>query len=120
MSASKPIKLTDRTFDDLRDIESYSLEMWGKKVADKYLDGIESSLVLLQENAGLLQEVEGFSGKLKYYRVKNHFLICTELDEFIIVLTIKHIQMDIITQLIKLEPSLMIEVELLYRRLTQN
>ena len=120
MSTSKPIKLTDRAFDDLRDIESYSTETWGKKVADKYLNSIEASLVLLQENSGLLQEIEGFSGKLKYYRVKNHFLICTEFDEFIIVLTIKHVQMDVITQLIKLEPSLMIEVELLHRRLIQN
>ena len=107
-------------FDDLRDIESYSTETWGKKVADKYLNSIEASLVLLQENSGLLQEIEGFSEKLKYYRVKNHFLICTELDEFIIVLTIKHVQMDVIAQLIKLEPSLMIEVELLHRRLIEN
>ena len=119
MSISKPIKLTDRAFDDLADIESYSIETWGNDVADKYLDGIEASLNLLQENSGLLQELEGFSGKLKYYRVKNHFLICTELDEFIIVLTIKHVQMDVIAQLIKLAPSLMIEMELLHHRLTK-
>jgi toxin ParE1/3/4 len=109
----KAIKLTDRVFSDLEDIESYSKKNWGEKVADKYLDSIEAGLNLIKENSGLLQDLEGFSGKLKYYRVKNHFLICTETDEFIIILTIKHVQMDIIEQLIKLEPSLMMEVELL-------
>jgi plasmid stabilization system protein ParE len=117
---SKIIKLTDRAFDDLAEIENYSIETWGKKVADKYLDDIEAGLNLLQENSGLLQELENFSGKLKFYRVKNHFLICTELDEFIIVLTIKHVHMDIISQLIKLEPSLKIEVDLLCRRLMKG
>ena len=72
---SKSIKLTDRAFNDLAEIENYSIKKWGNKVANKYLGDIEASLNLLQDNAGLLQ---------------------------------------------KLEPSLMIEVELLFDRLSQE
>ena len=36
------IKISDRAFDDLDEIESYSIKQFGKKVANKYLDDIES------------------------------------------------------------------------------
>ena len=113
----KEIKITARAFDDLAEIESHSIETWGKKVADKYLDDIAAGLKLLQENSGLLQDFEELSANLKYYRVKNHFLIFTETDEYMFLLTIKHVQMDIIKLLSKLEPSLAVEVELLFKKL---
>jgi len=113
----KIMKLTDRSFEDLREIEQYSIRSFGKKVANKYMDDIESGLVLLSENAGLLQDVEGFSGRLKYYRIRHHFLICSEFKEFLLVLTIKHVQMDIIKRLAKLETTLILESELLLDRL---
>jgi toxin ParE1/3/4 len=115
----KEIKLTDRAFDDLAEIENYSIDNWGKGVADEYIDGIESGLKLLHESSNLLQSFDEFSEKLKYYRVKKHFLICTETDDFIFVLTIKHIQMDIIELLNKLEPTLVKEVELLVQKMDQ-
>jgi len=113
----KEIKITARAFDDLAEIESYSIDTWGQKVADKYLEDIALGLKLLQENAGLLQNFEEFSASLKYYRVKNHFLIFTETNEYIFLLTIKHVQMDIIKLLSKLEPTLVSEVKLLSRQL---
>ena len=116
----KKLLLTDRALEDIAEIEEYSVTKWGKKVADKYLDDIESGLKLLQENSGLLQEFEGFSGKLKYYRVKNHFLICTEIGNKLVVLTVKHVQMDIINLLGKLESTLALEVDLLFRLLEDS
>ena len=113
----KELLLTDRTLEDIAEIEEYSITKWGKKVTDKYLDDIESGLKLLQENSGLLQDFEEFSGKLKYYRVKNHFLICTEVDNKLIVLTVKHVQMDIIKLLNQLEPTLVLEVKILFKQL---
>jgi len=111
------IKLSDRALDDLEEIESYSIKQFGKKVANKYLDDIESGLNLLQENSGILQEVEGFSNRLKFYRIRNHFIICTEVKTTVLVLTIKHVQMDIIKKLAELEPALVIEVELFFKKL---
>lgn len=112
----KIIKLTDRAFEDLEEIEKYSIKHFGEKVADKYLDDIESGLILLSENSGLLQDIEGFSGRLKYYRIRDHFLICSELKAFVFVLTIKHVTMDIIKLLAELEPALILESELLLRK----
>jgi len=113
----KELLLTDRALEDIAEIEEYSITKWGKKVADKSLDDIESGLKLLQENAGLLQDFEEFSGKLEYYRVKNHFLICTEVENKLVILTVKHVQMDIISLLNQLEPTLVLEVDLLFKQL---
>lgn len=113
----KELLLTDRALEDIAKIEEYSITKWGKKVADKYLDDFESGLKLLQENSGLLQDFAEFSGKLKYYRIKNHFLICTEADNKLVVLTVKHVQMDIINLLNQLEPTLVLEVDLLFQQL---
>ena len=111
------IKLTNRVLNDLDEIERYSIDQFGDKVANKYLDDIETGMNLLQENSGLLQSIEGFSGKLKFYRVRNHFLICAEIKTDILVVTIKHVQMDIINNLSELEPSLSIEVDLYSQKL---
>jgi len=110
----KEILLTDRALADIAEIEEYSLAKWGKKVADKYLDALESGLKLLQKNSGLLQDFDEFASKLKYYRIKNHFLICTEMENKLIVLTVRHVQMDIINLLNQLEPTLALEVDLLF------
>ena len=113
----KELLLTDRALEDIAEIEEYSIIKWGKEVADKYLDDIESGLKLLQENSDLLQDFEEFSDKLKYYRIKNHFLICTEVDNKFVVLTIKHVLVDIISLLSQLEPTLVLEVDLLFKQL---
>ncbi len=113
----KELLLTERALEDIVNIEEYSIITWGKKVADKYLDDIDAGLKLIQANAGLLQDVEEFSGKLKYYRIKNHFLICTEANNKLVILTVKHVQMDIISLLNQLEPTLMLEVDLLFEQL---
>ena len=111
------VLLTDRALEDLTEIEEYSIKTWGKRVAGQYLDDIESGLKLLQENAGLLQDFEESTDKLKYYRIKNHFLICSEINDKLIVLTIKHVQMDAINLLNQLEPTLALEVDLLFQQL---
>jgi plasmid stabilization system protein ParE len=116
----KELLLTDRALEDIAEIEEYSITTWGKKVADKYLDDIEAGLKLLQANVGLLQDFEEFLGKLKYYRVKNHFLVCTEADNTLVVLTVKHVQMDIISLLSKLESTLVLEVDLLFQQLEDS
>ena len=113
----KLIKLTDRAFDDLDEIEQYSITQFGHQIANKYIADIEQGLHLLQENSQLLQSVEGFSSRLKYYRIRNHFLICTEIKDILFVLTIKHVQMDVINRIAKLEPTLLLEVEVLLKRL---
>ena len=111
------IKLTDRAHYDLQEIEDYSLKKWGRKAAVRYIKDIQTALSLLQENPDLLRHKSDISTQFKFYRVREHFLVCTKLKDVLIVLTIKHGQMDVLTSLAELEPTLVQEADLLHQRL---
>lgn len=111
------IKLTDRAHYDLQDIEEYSIQRWGKKTASRYLEDIQTALSLLQEKPDLLRQKPNVSPHFKFYRVREHFLVCVELKDFLLVLTIKHGQMDLPIQIAELEPTLIQEADLLHQRL---
>lgn len=111
------LEITDRTHTDFQNIVSYSTEEFGIKVADEYLQDIESALLLLQEHPGLLESKNNISEHFKLYRVRENFLIFSLLDDYFVLLTIGHAMMDLITRLLKLEPSLLKEVEILNSRL---
>jgi toxin ParE1/3/4 len=111
------LKLTDRAHYDLQDIEEYSIQRWGKKTASRYLEDIQTALSLLQEKPDLLRQKSQVSPHFKFYRVREHFLICVELKDFLLVLTIKHGQMDLPSLIAELEPTLGKEADLLHQRL---
>ena len=111
------IKLTDRAQYDLQDIEAYSLRRWGRKTANRYLEDIQTALSLLQDNPDLLCIKSDISKGFKFYRVREHFLICVELKNYLLVLTIKHGQMDLPDRIGELEPLLFQEAGLLHERL---
>ncbi len=113
----KKIRLTDRAHFDLQEIEQYSIQTWGKKVANRYLEDIQTALSLLQEKPDLLRQKPQISSHFKFYRVREHFLVCVELKDFLLVLTIKHGQMDLPIRISDLEPALIQEADLLHKRL---
>lgn len=111
------IHLTHRALEDLQDIYDYSVKEWGKSVADKYLDEIQTVLILLQENPGLLKITSQISNRFKTYPLKRHWLICDVIDSDIYILTIRHVSMNLLERLKKLAPSLEQEALALYKRL---
>lgn len=111
------IKLTDRAHYDLQEIEAYSLQRWGRKTANRYLEDIQTALSLLQETPDLLRHKSDISTHVKFYRVREHFLVCTKLNDVLLVLTIKHGQMDLPHCIGELEPTLLHEAALLHERL---
>jgi len=111
------IHLTDRAHFDLQDIEDYSLQRWGQNTANRYLEDIQTALLLLQENPDLLRTKFDISPHFKFYRVREHFLVCTNLKNILLVLTIKHGQMDLPNQILELESTLRQEAALLHQRL---
>lgn len=111
------VKLTHRAHYDLQDIEEYSLQRWGRKTADRYLEDIQTALLLLQDTPALLRHKSDISTRLKFYRVREYFLICVEPKDFLLVLTIKHGQMDLPNRIGELEPVLLQEADLLHERL---
>ena len=69
------VGLSRRALRDLKSIEGYSVERWGKSVAADYIDSIEQGLNRLRENPGLLRSKEDISPHFSLYRVREHFLV---------------------------------------------
>lgn len=112
------VELTHRAMADLHDIHDYSVQTFGAKVAGRYLDDIEAALTMLQEQPDILLLKPEISNFFQFYPVRNHHLVCTRFADTIIILTIKHCQMDLPERLLEIEHTLQQEAELLYRRLS--
>jgi len=99
------------------EVKPLRVQKFGKKTAEKYLTEIESALLLIKEQPKLLVSKNDTFKFFQFYPVRNHYLICTRVKNAVIVLTIKHCQMDLPERLNELEPSLQKEAELLYKKL---
>lgn len=111
------VELTQRALADLREIERYSVQRWGRKAADQYLSGIAAALDRLQENPEILRLEPDFAPGLFFYRVKKHFLVCDYRGMTVLVLTVIHTSMDLPTRLLELEPRLAAESQFLHDKL---
>ena len=111
------LQLTERALADLVKIESYSIEQWGKRVAKKYLADIEGRLRLIHENPGLLGSLEGLPEPLQCYPAGKHVLVFDVGPTSLVLLTVIHGSMDILSRLSELVPTLATEVELLHNQL---
>ena len=117
---SVQILLTDRALQDLRNIESYSIERWGRATADKYIDQVESALSRIAETPELLRDEPDFADSLKFHRVHNHVLICDVQGETVYVVAVLHTSMDVPGRLAKLKPQLLLEVSLLHDKVAAS
>ena len=113
------IKLTHRAMSDLLEIREYSIQTFGNKTADQYLSDIENALSLLQEHPELAKTKQNFSDYFYFYRVRKHTFVCSIIKKVVIILTIKHTQMDLQERLGNLEPTLLKEAEILYSKLKE-
>lgn len=109
--------LTERALDDIRAIESYSIQKWGKLTAKKYLLEMEQAFLWLQDNPQLLRPDESLHPHLHFYRVNQHQLVCDRDEKGIYVLTVLHASRDIPSRLAELEPTLGLEIDLLRQQL---
>lgn len=107
--------LTRRAVHDLEEIERDSLDQWGERVALEYLGHIEEALRRLKDNPKLLRPKSGISDRFSFYRVREHFLICAQVESNIYVIAVRHGGMDLPSRVAELEPSLVDEVEILHR-----
>ena len=116
-SVKTSVRLTERTLHDLITIEEYSIENWGKRVANRYLDDIEAALQRISDDSEILRDEPNFHEYLFFYRVNKHLLVCDVQPGAVFVLTVLHANMDIPDRLAKLEPTLEREVEMLHQQL---
>ena len=112
------VHMTQRSLRDIMGIESYSLEQFGRRITNQYLDKLEAGISRLAENPELLREEPPFHSSLRFYRIEKHVLVCeTGVRGKLIILTSLHASMDIPTRLAELEPMLKMEVQMLAAQL---
>jgi toxin ParE1/3/4 len=111
----KKLLLTRRALDDIQDIYEYSLEIWGKKTAIKYIEALQDCFLLIQKNDGLLKINKKISSRFIAYPVQKHILICDIINGCICILTVRHSSMNLMQRLKKLEPSLDSEAKALFK-----
>jgi plasmid stabilization system protein ParE len=111
------VELTQRALTDLREIERHSVETWGRKTADKYLNDIAAALDRLRESPEILRLEPDFAPGLFFYRVNRHFLVCDSQDATIVILTVIHTSMDLPARLAEREPRLIAESQFLQAKL---
>lgn len=117
---SLQLRLTRRALNDIQSILEYSTKEWDEAVANRYIDDIQAAFLRCSEHPGLLQTRDEFSEHLRFYVVNQHILVCDVDDNSIVVLTVSHARMDLVSKLSTLEPSLATEVNLLRQKLKSD
>ena len=117
---SGKLLLTERAIADLIGIEAYSVEQWGKRVASRYVDSLESALQLIRADPDILLAFDNLPKTLRYYRAEKHLIVCDVAEKTTVVLTIIHASMDIANRLSELLPQLRGEIELLHQRVRSH
>jgi toxin ParE1/3/4 len=112
------LELAYRAHAELAKIESYSIDRWGQRVADRYIADIADALLRLKEEPRLLRTKNDVSARLKFYLVNKHFLVCDCADDCIFVLSIIHVSRDLPVRIAELEPALIEEAKWLQKKMT--
>jgi toxin ParE1/3/4 len=105
--------LTDRALTDIDAIDRYSVERWGRQVADQYLADLDAALGRLADDLSLFKGRHDYTGRLRFYSVREHVLLGDVVGDIVFVLTVWHGSMDFIDRLPKLEPDLLQEAEIM-------
>ena len=105
--------LTDRALADIDAIARYSVERWGSRVADQYLADLDAALGRLADDLSLFRERHDYTGRLRFYSVREHVLVGDVIGETGFVLAVWHGSIDFIDRLPELEPELLREAEIM-------
>ena len=117
MSSVSRLRITERALSDIERIEDFSVERWGRRVADQYVEDLNQALVRLQADLSLFTTRSDYEGRLRFYRVREHVIIGDVIGGAGYVLSVWHGRMDFVDRLVDLEPSLAREAELLARQI---
>ena len=110
------IRFTRRALSDLHKIEEDSIRDFGQMVAEKYMD---DALKTLSEYPSLLRE-KPFADHTRFFVVRKHTLVFGVLDDVLYLLTLKYGGMDIEDIILRLEPALVREAEIMHERLKKE
>ncbi|WP_320042106.1 type II toxin-antitoxin system RelE/ParE family toxin [uncultured Desulfobacter sp.] len=88
-------RLTPSAKSDLIDIWNYTVETWGEKQAEKYLQDIEDKLNQLAANPGLGKQRPEIARGYYSFPVQKHIMFYLISDSYIDIIGILHGKMDI-------------------------
>jgi len=111
------LHLTDRALSDIAEIERYSIMHGGQRVADRYLADLGDALGRLGDDPSLFRRRRDATGRLRFYRVREHVIVGDVIDGVVFVLTLWHCRMDFMDRLPQLEPELRREATFLARQI---
>ncbi len=84
---------------DLIDIWLYTLEMWGDKQADKYLDELEQVFKLLAGSPLICRERYELTPAVRIHHHAHHLIVYEALQDGINIIRVLHESMDVESQL---------------------
>lgn len=114
------VYLTRRALSDIEEIDIYSIENWGDRVASQYLADLYAGATRLGESPSLLEGRPETSLRLRFYRVREHVLVCDVIGDNIFVLALRAAVMDLPNRIAELEPQLVHEAELFARQIEER
>jgi toxin ParE1/3/4 len=88
-------RLTPSAKSDLIEIWNYTVESWGKKQAEKYLQDVENKLNQLAANPGLGKQRPEIVTGYYSFPVQKHIIFYLVSDSYIDIIGILHGKMDI-------------------------
>ena len=83
----------------------------------KYLADLDAALGRLAEDLSLFKGRHDYTGRLRFYIVREHVLLGDAIGDVDFVLTVWHGSMDFIDRLAKIEPDLLLEAEIMARQI---
>ncbi|NOQ37222.1 MAG: type II toxin-antitoxin system RelE/ParE family toxin [Methylococcaceae bacterium] len=89
------LNLTEQAETDLNNIYKYSLNTWGQKQANNYLDETKKSFYLLLENPYLGKARHELKQGYRLLPLKKHIIFYSVCNEQLNILRILHARMDV-------------------------
>ncbi|MCA9207371.1 MAG: type II toxin-antitoxin system RelE/ParE family toxin [Planctomycetales bacterium] len=120
MKSKTKLFLTRRALRDFADIQAFSRNQWGKRVARRYIADLEAGLERICDNPELLRPEPNLHPALRFYSVAKHLFVCDVDDNAIYLLTVLHASRDIPSRLHERSPDLKLEVEWLRGKLAES
>lgn len=84
---------------DLINVWLYTFETWGEKQADKYLDDLEQTMLLLAETPLICRERDELTPPVRIHHHSHHMIVYEAVPDGINIVRVLHESMDVEVQL---------------------
>jgi len=83
-------RLTEKAYQDVREIAEYTQDMWGSAQRRKYLDDLNGKFQLLADMPLMAAERKEIDPPIRIFRYESHLIVYLVEDGGILILRIRH------------------------------